>query len=505
MTEPTPAGVWVQRAPGKWSFVKRDVLGKDAAFEVKHPRAADGTFVETTGGATAAAVANVTAFAQRMTEAVATNGGFTFENRTGNVAVHGIAVAPFPELSGVFDAKTFTTADAAGWIEQHRRLLRHADLHVGGWRDDSSGKVYLDIVRIYEPRDRDIALAVGRRRNQISVADLDAISRGDWDHAIIPTGGTGTAVVGKAGRARGKFILFPASVTAEELVASLGAEPIMHPVEKWWNALTKFDESKIKRHPKGDEAGGQFASKDGGAGDEGDDEDEGTPTIRSEADKLRGRVQERMARENAERARNAGHTPEKPKIVQPRAAPVKSTTAAGALRRLRERRLQEAFGKFFGWEPRVSVFKNDPEDAPECVEALLAGTRPGAVHKSADEKQMVAGWASVVADGAHRPIVDRQGDVISLDEITKAAGEFMALPVGKRMLDIDHDYRRAGTVIEGLVVTPLLKSALGLPAATPLGFFIAAKVDDPRAWQRVKARDLAAFSIGGSAIREPVK
>jgi len=280
----------------------------------------------------------------------------------------------------------------------------------------------------------------------------------------------------------------------------------MNTVEKWWHRLTKFDESKIKRHPKGDEAGGQFASKGGGeAGGDEEEEERGTPTIRSQAHALRGAVDARMAREQAERERNKDHTPDAPKIVKPRERPVKSTTSAGALRRLRERRLEEAFAKVFGLTRPTAVFKNDPLAAPECVEALMAGTRPGAVHKSGDEQQMVAGWASVVADGNHRPIVDRQGDVISLDEITKAAGEFMALPVEKRMLDIDHDYRKAGAVVEGLVVTPLLKTALGLPASTPLGFFIAAKVDNPAAWQRVKARDLAAFSIGGSAIREPVK
>jgi hypothetical protein len=64
---------------------------------------------------------------------------------------------------------------------------------------------------------------MGRRANQISIANLGAIHAGDWDHAFIDTGGTGQALkVSKA--VSGKVLaLFDHDATAEEITQVLMA------------------------------------------------------------------------------------------------------------------------------------------------------------------------------------------------------------------------------------------------------------------------------------------
>jgi hypothetical protein len=78
-----------------------------------------------------------------------------------------------------------------GTIFINETLLASGKNAIGGWVDN--GKVWLEIVRVYPQSMRDLAISMGRRLNQISIADLDAISRGDFQHAFLRTDGTGSA------------------------------------------------------------------------------------------------------------------------------------------------------------------------------------------------------------------------------------------------------------------------------------------------------------------------
>jgi hypothetical protein len=48
--------------------------------------------------------------------------------------------------------------------------------------------VWLEVVKVYPPSMKDLAVKMGKEHGQTAVADLAAISRGDWDHALIPIG-----------------------------------------------------------------------------------------------------------------------------------------------------------------------------------------------------------------------------------------------------------------------------------------------------------------------------
>lgn len=120
----------------------------------------------------------------------------------------------------------------------------------------------------------------------------------------------------------------------------------------------------------------------------------------------------------------------------------------------------------------------------------------GAVIKMDDEKQHVLGWASIVTkDG--QPVQDHQGDVISVDEITKAAHKFMnSYRVGKAQ----HAGDQVGDVVESMVFDKALQKALGIDLGME-GWLIKYHVKDPAVWAQVKKGGLKAFSIGGKGER----
>lgn len=112
------------------------------------------------------------------------------------------------------------------------------------------------------------------------------------------------------------------------------------------------------------------------------------------------------------------------------------------------------------------------------------------------EQRVVFGWASV-AD-----IEDSQGDIISIDEIEKAAYSF-ALDFGES--NTMHAGPATGRLVESFVTAPEKLAKMGVPEGTVKpGWWIGFKIDDDDAWQGVKSGRLKAFSIEGAGERTPV-
>ncbi len=123
----------------------------------------------------------------------------------------------------------------------------------------------------------------------------------------------------------------------------------------------------------------------------------------------------------------------------------------------------------------------------------------GKILKTDDEQRMVYGWASVVTEDGE-PVVDRQGDVIEADTLVKAVNEFMEhVRVGKAM----HTGEQVGVVVHSLPITKEIGDALGIQSDRE-GWVVAYKVYDDAVWDMVKSGELAAFSIGGRAIKEEI-
>ena len=127
----------------------------------------------------------------------------------------------------------------------------------------------------------------------------------------------------------------------------------------------------------------------------------------------------------------------------------------------------------------------------------MTKTIEGKILKADDEQRMVYGWASVVTEKGE-PVIDRQGDVIEPDTLVKAVNNFMEhVRVGKAM----HTGDQVGVVVHSMPITKEIGEALGIHSDRE-GWVVAYKVYDDSVWNMVKSGELAAFSIGGRAVKE---
>jgi hypothetical protein len=132
-------------------------------------------------------------------------------------------------------------------------------------------------------------------------------------------------------------------------------------------------------------------------------------------------------------------------------------------------------------------------------------TWAGEFAKADEDKRQVFGWASIVeVDG--QPVVDRQGDWISPDEIEKAAYDYVL-----KSRKGGHQHKRdgdqpfhAGDMIESFVMTPEKIEKMGLPDSTPVGWWVGYKIHDDEAWDKVKKGEVTGFSIHGRGKRKEV-
>lgn len=129
----------------------------------------------------------------------------------------------------------------------------------------------------------------------------------------------------------------------------------------------------------------------------------------------------------------------------------------------------------------------------------------GEFSKVDDEKRQVFGYASIVElDG--QPVIDRQGDYISSEEIEKAAYAYV-----QNSRKGGHQHKRDGdgpfhasNMIESIVFTPEKIEKMGLPASTPVGWWVGYKVEDDETWGKVKRGEVTGFSIHGKGKRQEI-
>ena len=135
-------------------------------------------------------------------------------------------------------------------------------------------------------------------------------------------------------------------------------------------------------------------------------------------------------------------------------------------------------------------------EEPRC-QNLQKTNIEGQILKADEEQRLVYGWASVVTEKGE-PVIDRQGDIIEPDTLVKAVNNFMEhIRVGKEM----HKGDQIGAVIHSMPITKEIGESLGIQSDRE-GWVVAFKVYNDDVWARVKSGELAAFSIGGRAIKE---
>jgi hypothetical protein len=130
----------------------------------------------------------------------------------------------------------------------------------------------------------------------------------------------------------------------------------------------------------------------------------------------------------------------------------------------------------------------------------------GEISKLNEDKQQCFGWCSVVkVDG--KDVVDKQNDMIEIDDIEEAAYDYML--TSRKGGDMhrrapDGGVHHAADVIESFVLTPEKIEKMGLPEDVPQGWWIGMQVNDPDLWRDVKEGRKRKFSIHGSGQRTEV-
>ena len=123
----------------------------------------------------------------------------------------------------------------------------------------------------------------------------------------------------------------------------------------------------------------------------------------------------------------------------------------------------------------------------------------GQILKRDDEERLAFGWA-YVSTVKGEVSLDHSGEFIRPELLAKAATNFMlSMRTAKRM----HSGESIGEVIHSMPLTNDVAKALGIQSDRE-GWIIAIKVHDEQVWQDVKSGKLAAFSIGGRALKEMV-
>lgn len=123
----------------------------------------------------------------------------------------------------------------------------------------------------------------------------------------------------------------------------------------------------------------------------------------------------------------------------------------------------------------------------------------GKILKQMDEERLAFGWA-YVSTVNNEISLDHSGEFIRPDQIAKAATNFMlSMRTAKRM----HSGESIGEVVHSMPLTNDIAKALGIQSDRE-GWVIALKVYDDQVWEDVKSGKLAAFSIGGRALKEMV-
>lgn len=115
------------------------------------------------------------------------------------------------------------------------------------------------------------------------------------------------------------------------------------------------------------------------------------------------------------------------------------------------------------------------------------------------DKRQLFGWASVSSLGGVE-VIDKQGDIVPIEELEKAAYEFSLY---SREHGEMHETRGTGRMIESCVFTAE-KAAAGIVAKDAdgkqvFGWWVGFQVESQATWERARAGELPEFSIGGRA------
>jgi len=177
-----------------------------------------------------------------------------------------------------------------------------------------------------------------------------------------------------------------------------------------------------------------------------------------------------------------------------------------------------AAGYSFGRAPEGKLVP-DKEDLLHKGVEIADVVWTGEISKLNKAKQQAFGWANVsMVDG--RPVLDRQGDFVPLDEMEDSAYHYVLHSrQGGEMHERDGDAPRVvSEMIESFVATPEKYRAIfkdpddpdrllvdeDVIKRLPQGWWYGQQIHDKETWERVEKRERTGFSVHGKGMRIPI-
>lgn len=143
--------------------------------------------------------------------------------------------------------------------------------------------------------------------------------------------------------------------------------------------------------------------------------------------------------------------------------------------------------------PDTTISKAASAEVDALLNQFLTPATP--VLKVDEDRRMVYGWASVISKSG-APIIDRQDDVLSSDDLREAVHDFMKHRTAGDM----HRTLGIGEVVESFVFDAAVQKSLGIDLGME-GWYVGVHVPNDEVWEKVKKGEYKAFSIGGTATR----
>ena len=159
----------------------------------------------------------------------------------------------------------------------------------------------------------------------------------------------------------------------------------------------------------------------------------------------------------------------------------------------------------FTRQPSLTARRPKGSPRPLVAKSFAADV---SISKLVPDKKQVFGWAQV-AQWQGVEVDDRQGDVVSIEELEKAAYDYVLdARVGgdqhARIAKSDTAPRQTATLIESMVFTPEKIEKMGLPGDFPQAWWIGMQVTDDNTWELIKSGERTGLSVHGTGRRTPV-
>jgi hypothetical protein len=179
------------------------------------------------------------------TAALASMGGFTFNQKRKEYRRTGLAVSPFKGVEETYSLDQWAKEGprlVKNYLKKHEDILSSPNVHIGGWKGEANGKVMIFLDCSIVLNNHDNAAGVARRNDQIAYFDLETFTeyrrKEDSLYYSYDEGFLDPNEIGKKFNSAGVYFIPPQDLLDDEsllkfISAVATSEPIREPLSKF--------------------------------------------------------------------------------------------------------------------------------------------------------------------------------------------------------------------------------------------------------------------------------